>query len=256
MGYNSLSIYNIREHTMIKTITMTAALVFSGTLYAQTETKSSKASKAAQKKIAYGKVLEKKEVMGYDYLRVDQNGTQRWVAIAKAPVKVGDTVGYDTKTVMKNFKSKTLDKVFDEIIFANEVYLPSKEHAPSSMKAMLAEKIEAVETEVDVKDFKEKPFYTVEEVHKYRKLLNGKEVSVKAKVYKVSRQIMKRDWVHLGDGTGSEQKLTDDLVFTAPKADVKAGDEVIAKAKIAVDKDFGYGYFYKVMGEKATFKTQ
>ena len=105
-----------------------------------------------------------------------------------------------------------------------------------------------------MKDFKEKPFYTVEEVHQYRKLLNGKEVSVKAKVYKVSRQIMKRDWVHLGDGTGNERKLTDDLVFTAPKAEVKAGDEVTAKAGITVDKDFGYGYFYKVMGENATFK--
>jgi predicted heme/steroid binding protein len=241
---------------MIRTITITAALVFSGTLYAQTDTKNTTAPKEIQNKIAYGKVLEKQEVLGYDYLRVDQNGTERWVAIAKAPVKVGDTVGYDTKTIMKNFKSKTLGKVFDEIIFANEVYLPTKESVPSSMKAMLADKIEAVETEVDVKDFKEKPFYTVEEVHRYRKLLNGKEISVKAKVYKVSRQIMKRDWVHLGDGTGNEQKLTDDLVFTAPQADVKAGDEVIAKAKIVVDKDFGYGYFYKVMGEKATFKKQ
>jgi predicted heme/steroid binding protein len=205
-------------------------------------------------RICYGKILEKKEVMGYDYLKVDENGTQRWVAIAKAPVNVGDVIGYDTRTVMKNFKSKSLDRVFDEIIFANEIYLPTKATVPSSMKAMLADKIEAVETEVEVKDFEEKPFYTVEEVHKYRKLLHGKEVFVKARVYKVSRQIMKRDWVHLGDGTGSEQKLTDDLVFTASRADVKAGDEVTAKAKIVVDKDFGYGYFYKVMGENAVFK--
>jgi predicted heme/steroid binding protein len=255
MGYNGVNLY-IREHTMIRTITITGVLVFCGTLYAQTDTKSTTAPKEIQNKIAYGKILEKKEVLGYDYLRVDQNGTERWVAIAKAPVKVGDTVGYDTRTIMKNFKSKRLGKVFDEIIFANEVYLPTKESVPSSMKAMLADKIEAVEMEVDVKDFREKPFYTVEEIHRYRKQLNGKTVTVKAKVYKVSHNIMKRDWVHLGDGTGKEQKLTDDIVFTAPKANVKAGEEVIAKAKIIVDKDFGYGYFYKVMGENATFQKQ
>ena len=242
---------------MIRKMILSLVLTGSTLLVASSEKSADPEPKTAKPKseISYGKVLEKKEVMGYDYLKVDQNGTQRWVAIAKAPVNVGDTIGYDTRTIMKNFKSKSLDRVFEEIVFANEVYLPTKTTVPSSMKAALSDKIEAVEEEVvDVSDFKEKPFYTVEEVHKYRKLLNGKIVSVKAKVYKVSKQIMKRDWVHLGDGTGNEQKLTDDLVFTAPNADVKAGDEVVAKATIVVDKDFGYGYFYKVMGEKATFK--
>ncbi len=253
MGYNEEILYGWRLH-MIRKITLTALLWSAGALYTQTIAKEEVSQK--QNKIAYGKILEKKEVMGYDYLKVDQNGTERWVAIAKAPVKVGDTIGYDTKTVMKHFKSKSLGKTFDEIIFANEVYLAQKSPIPTSMKAMLADKINAVEEDTPVTDFKEKPFYTVEEVHRYRKQLNGKEVAVKAKVYKVSRQIMKRDWVHLGDGTGNEQKLTDDLVFTAPHANVKAGDEVVAKAKIVVDKDFGYGYFYKVMGEKATFKEQ
>lgn len=211
---------------------------------------------AVKKGIHYGKVLEKKEVTGYTYLKVDENGTKRWVAIAKAPVSVGDRIGYDTRTVIRHFKSKSLGREFDEVVFANDVYLPAKRQAPSSMKAAIAKDIEAVEETMQTKGFKEKPFYTVEEMHRWRRQLAGKEVQIKAKVYKVSRQIMKRDWVHLGDGTGSEQKLTDDIVFTAKKADVKAGDEVVAKAKIVVDKDFGYGYFYRVMGEDATFKKQ
>jgi len=221
-------------------------LISAVTLYAQPKSQE-------RSQVKYGKILEKKEVMGYDYLKVDENGTQRWVAIAKAPVKVGDTIGYDTRTVMRDFKSKSLGRTFKEVVFANEVYLPKRSSTPSSMKEVLSEKIEAVETEVSEKDFKPKPFYTVEEVHRYRKLLNGKRISVKAKVYKVSRGIMKRDWVHLGDGTGDEKRLTDDLVFTADSANVKAGDEVTAKATIVVDKDFGYGYFYKVMGENAVF---
>ncbi len=236
---------------------LVAVVLFGSTmLFANMQEPPNRAIEKSQTKIFYGKVLEKREAMGYDYLKVDQNGTERWVAIAKAPVKVGDTIGYDTKTVMRDFKSKGLDRVFKEIVFANEVYLPTRSQAPGSMKSMLAEDIASVSEEESVKDFKEKSVYTIEEVHRYRKQLNGKNVTVKAKVYKVSRQIMKRDWVHLGDGTGNEQKLTDDLVFTAEHANVKAGDNVRATAKIIVDKDFGYGYFYRVMGEKATFTVQ
>ena len=238
---------------MIKKITSAIAL---SSMLCMTSGMAKEKQTETKRHISYGRILEKKEVMGYDYLKVDQNGTQRWVAIAKAPVKVGDMVGYDTKTVMKQFKSKSLGKTFDEIVFANEVYIAQKAVTPPSMKAMLSKEIDAVEEEIEAKDFKQKPFYTIEEVHRYRKELNGKTVTVKATVYKVSHQIMKRDWVHLGDGTGNEQKLTDDLVFTAPRTKVKAGDNVVATAKIVVDKDFGYGYFYKVMGEKATFKTK
>lgn len=233
-----------------------AALLGGSLLLAQSTDGAEPVSAKTDMKVVYGKILEKKEVMGYDYLRVDRNGTEQWVAIAKAPVSIGDTIGYDTKTVIKNFKSKGLDRVFKEIVFANEVYLQTKKHVPGSMKEMLEKDIaSAADTEL-VKDFKEKPVYTVEEVHRFRKQLNGKAVTVKAKVYKVSRQIMKRDWVHLGDGTGNEQKLTDDLVFTAEHAAVKEGENVQATAKIVVDKDFGYGYFYRVLGENARFEKQ
>jgi len=241
---------------MIKTIVTVTVLV--GTVLYAGDTTPVKTQHSAVEKthIHYGRILEKKEVMGYDYLYVEENGTKRWIAIAKAPAEVGETIGYDTRTIMKHFKSKSLGRVFDEIVFANDVYLPSTHKAPSSMKAMFAKDIEAVNETMQTKDFKEKPFYTVEEVHRYRRQLAGREVRIKAKVYKVSRQIMKRDWVHLEDGTGDEKKRTDDIVFTTPGANVKAGDSVTAKAKIVVDKDFGYGYFYPVMGEKATFKKQ
>jgi predicted heme/steroid binding protein len=217
--------------------------------------------------ISYGKVLEITPVMGYKYLKVDENGTQRWVAIASAPVKVGDTIGYDKRTVMKDFKSKALGKTFKEIIFANDVYLPQKATAPGSLKSMLGldkkdphaglgikQAPQADEEEKPAKPFVQKSQYTVEEVHMWRKSLSGKRVKVKGKIYKVSRNIMKRDWIHLGDGTGNEKKLTDDLVFTAVKAPVKAGDEVIATGKVTVDKDFGYGYFYRVIMEDASFE--
>lgn len=207
--------------------------------------------------ISKGKVLEVIDVMGYNYLKVDENQTIRWVAIAKAPVKIGDTVGYDTKTVMKDFKSKQLDRVFDEIIFANEVYLTQKGQTFGTLKSGLAQTVDKQQEPTvssEVKPFVKKEFYTVEEVHIYRKELNGQTIKVKGKVYKVSRNIMKRDWVHLGDGTGDEQELTDDFVVTAEQSGLKAGQDVVVTTTVVIDKDFGYGYFYPVLGENSSFE--
>lgn len=202
-----------------------------------------------------GRVLEILDTMGYNYLKVDENQTIRWVAIAKAPVKVGDIVGYDTKTIMQKYKSKTLNREFDEIIFANEVYLPQHSKGFSSLRSSLEDIAKKHETIKPMNnDFEQKEFYTVEEVHKFRKELNGKKIKVKAKVYKVAYDIMKLDWVHLGDGTGDEKLLTDDLVVTTPQSNLKAGQEVTATTTVVIDKDFGYGYFYQVIGEKSTFK--
>jgi len=199
--------------------------------------------------ISFGKILQVEKVKGYTYLKVDENGIQKWVTIANLPVKKGDIIGYDNRLVMKNFKSKALGKTFDEIIFATKVYLEQKVPQVTNAKAVVAvpPKKEIVE-KAPIKNF-----YTVEEIHRYRKSLAGKIVAIKAKVTKVSHQIMKRDWIHLRDGSGNEKLQTDDLVFTAKKTDVKVGEHVTAKARIVVDKDFGSGYFYPVLGEEAEF---
>lgn len=221
-------------------------------------------------KIYYGKILEIKPAMGYKYLRIDENGTQLWVAIANAPVEIGDNIGYDKKTMMQNFQSKTLNQKFKEIFFASDVYLPKKVQKPQSMKAMLglngAKKdphagmgkgmTPVEESETEAKPFVKKDAYTVEEIHMWRKELKDQVISIKGSIFKVSRNIMKLDWVHLGDGTGNEKKLTDDLVFTAASTTLKQGDNVIAKGKVIVDKDFGYGYFYKVIIQDASFEVQ
>ena len=218
-------------------------------------------------KIFYGKILEIKSAMGYKYLNIDENGTKLWIAIANAPVAVGEKIGYDKRTVMKDFKSKSLDQEFKEIYFAPDVYLAQKAKESKSMKEMLGlgvkkdphagmgmGKSPKPEDEKPALPFVKKDTYTIEVVHMWRKNLDKQNITLKGRVFKVSKGIMKRDWVHLGDGTGNEKKLTDDLVFTAPHTTVKAGDTVLATGKVAVDKDFGYGYFYPVIIETSTFE--
>ena len=219
--------------------------------------------------IHYGTILEIKPAMGYKYLKIDEEGKELWVAIANAPVTIGDRIGYDKNTMMQNFKSKSLDQTFKEIFFASDVYLPQKVQKPKSMKEMLGLSPEKQdphagmgrgmtpeEEEKPATPFVKKDTYTIEEIHMWRKSLEGQTISIEGSVYKVSRQIMKLDWVHLGDGTGNEKKLTDDLVFTAASASIKAGDKVIANGKVVVNKDFGFGYFYKVIIQDATFQVK
>jgi len=254
----------------MKLINLTLALLISSSLYGESnttssDTKVSKSTKATTPKgIFYGKILEIKDAMGYKYLKVDENGKTLWVAIANAPVKIGEKIGYDKKTVMKNFKSKTLKREFKEVIFASEVYLASKPKPIKTMKDMLGLSKKdphkgmgigksPKKDEKPAKPFVKKDTYTISEIHMWRKSLAGQTLNIEGKVFKVSRGIMKLDWVHLGDGTGNEKKLTDDLVFTASKTDVKAGDMVKGRGKVVVDKDFGYGYFYRVIIQDASF---
>jgi len=206
--------------------------------------------------IFYGKVLEIKDAMGYKYLKVNEDGKELWVAIANAPVAVGDKIGYDKNAIMHDFESKTLNQKFKEIIFASDVYLPQKVQKPQSMKEMLGLSTTAPKEEKPAKPFVKKETYTIEEVHMWRKSLEGQTITLDATVYKVSHQIMKLDWTHLGDGTGDEKKLTDDLIFTSASTTIKSGDKVTATGKVIVNKDFGFGYFYKVLIQDATFKVK
>jgi len=219
----------------------------------------------APKGIYYGEILSINNAMGYKYLKVKEEDKELWVAIANAPVKVGDKIGYDKKTIMKNFKSKSLGREFKEIIFASDVYLPEKSAAPvKDLKDMLglatpeAKTVDAPKKEAEkpAKPFEKKEFYTVEEIFMWKEALKDQTVSVKGEVLKVSKQIMKLDWVHINDGTGDESKRTDDLVFTVKNMSFKAGDKVVATGKLIRDKDFGYGYFYNVIIQESTFTAQ
>ena len=225
----------------------------------QTETKTPKG-------IHYGKILSIQNAMGYKYLKVDEDGKELWVAIANAPVKVGEKIGYDKNTIMKNFKSKSLGKEFKEIIFASDVYLPEKSaSAPikdlQDMLGLSAPKPTTVHKADDADEkpaklFEQKEFYTVKEVYMWKKSLEGKTIKVKGHVQKVAKGIMKLDWVHIEDGTGEDKKRNDDLVFTTKVAKLKADDKVVATGKVVVDKDFGYGYFYKVIIQESSFTPQ
>ena len=66
-----------------------------------------------------GKVLEVKDAGGYTYMQVEEKGQKLWVAALKMKVKKGDVVEFPDSKPMENFHSKTLNKTFEKIIFAD-----------------------------------------------------------------------------------------------------------------------------------------
>ena len=94
---------------------------------------------------------------------------------------------------------------------------------------------------------------TVEAVHLEKTQLKGKQVSVKGKVTKVNNGIMKRNFLHVQDGSG--EKDTNDLIVTSSET-ASVGDQVIVTGTVVLDTDFGFGYKYPLLVEKSSIKVQ
>lgn len=76
---------------------------------------------------------------------------------------------------------------------------------------------------------------------------NGETIRVKGKVTKVNTAIMNKNWIHLQDGTEHNGQF--DLTVTTDQ-EFQVGSVVTIEGRIALDKDFGYGYSYKVLLEE------
>ena len=94
---------------------------------------------------------------------------------------------------------------------------------------------------------------TVEAVHVEMKQLKGKQVEVSGKVVKVNNGIMKRNFLHIQDGTGKQG--TNDLIITS-KQTAKVNDQVTIIGTVTLDTDFGFGYKYPLLVEKSEIKIQ
>jgi hypothetical protein len=80
-----------------------------------------------------------------------------------------------------------------------------------------------------------------------KKSFSGKTIRVKGQVTKINEQIMGKNWIHIQDGTDSEGVF--DLTVTTNQT-ASVGQTMTFEGKIALDKDFGYGYFYSVLMEE------
>ncbi|MBI3480809.1 MAG: hypothetical protein HY016_10715 [Nitrosomonadales bacterium] len=92
---------------------------------------------------------------------------------------------------------------------------------------------------------------TVAAINENGAALAGQTVRAQGKVVKVVNGIMKRNFIHVQDGTGDAQKETDDLVVTS-KQTAHVGEQVTISGVVAANRDFGSGYLFPVLVEDAS----
>lgn len=194
-----------------------------------------------------GKVVETMDSGGYTYVNLQKNGKSTWVAVPQMKVTVGQDMSFEPGMVMTDFKSKSLNRTFDSIVFSTG---PAGKESKAPVQKPSAEK--KTETKkIKVGKASGPNAYTVADLHEKSASLDKKNIAVKGQVVKVSQGIMGKNWVHIQDGSGDESKGSHNIVVTTQDLP-SVGDTVTAKGTLYKDKDFGSGYKYAVIVEEAS----
>ena len=208
-----------------------------------------------------GKVVETMNAGGYTYVSLEKNGKKTWAAVPQMQVTVGQEISLQPGQEMRNFTSKSLNKTFESIIFSGgpaaaqgSQAMPAGHGVPKDTTTV--SKVTATaDKNVKVEKATGADAYTVGEIFSKRTSLDKKTAVVRGKVVKVSAGIMGKNWIHVQDGTGDASEGTNKLVVTSD--DMPAvGDVVTVKGTVSKDKDFGAGYKYNVIMEKASISKQ
>ena len=209
----------------------------------------------------FGKVKETMNSGGYTYILLQENsGDETWVAIPETPIEAGTEVMVKPGVPMNKFHSKTLNRTFDMIIFSSGIVGDSHGKKSTSMSMSGSshaslDKHKGRRMVPMVKDIViENPpegAVTIASLYEDLDSVSGKAVTIKGKVVKVSPRIMGKNWIHLQDGSGSEEKLDYDItVTTMDLPDV--GAVVVVKGTANTNRDFGAGYKYDIIIENAS----
>jgi len=211
------------------------------------------------------KVLETMNGGGYTYAKVDEKGNIYWIAGPQSNITVGTSISFIEQMVMTEFTSKALNKTFDQLVFVSAIVgsdksgaaMPNKDDAHKNCNHDKELKLEPANTATTataptpIKIAKNANGYSVEELYAKKDSLNGKSIKIDAKVVKISRNIMGKDWIHLQDGSGSAG--TNDIIATSKNSTINVGDSVTTDGVIKTNIDLGYGYKFPVIIEEAKF---
>jgi hypothetical protein len=200
-----------------------------------------------------GKVVETMNSGGYTYVCLENKGKKTWVAVPEMKVSIGQKIALQPGAEMTNFQSKTLNRTFDRIIFSGGPASPQSASGASMAGHGSMGSSAPAGKNIKVEKAAGADAYTVGEIFAKRKALHQKAVAVRGKVVKVSAGIMGANWIHVQDGTGDAEKSTHDLVVTSQELP-SVGDVVTLKGTVSIDKDFGAGYRYAVIVEKASIQ--
>lgn len=234
------------------------SLLFIGCNNGEKEKDSNEGNEAGIQK---GVVQEVMHVREYTYLRMLENGQEKWIAAPITAAETGKTYYYGKTMEMKNFESKDLNRTFPTIYFVEKISeteadaklpvtreVPATDPHAANPQAVSPDATKPVIEKKSVTIEKEGDGITLAELFKNKESYQNKMVTVKGEVTKFNPAIMKTNWIHLQDGTDFNGEF--DLTATT-SAELKVGEVVTLKGKVTLNKDFGAGYFYAIILEDA-----
>jgi len=220
-----------------------------------TSAQSGEATRSADPQKGFsGSVIETMNSGGYTYLHLKNGGDDVWAAAPEFDAKTGETISVSLDMPMQNFQSRTLNRTFPLLYFVQEVGRDGQRVAGASRPAApaLMPGHGAPASAPAVQRIEPPSGGTsIAEVFAKKGTLAGKAVTVRGTVVKFNGGILDRNWLHLQDGSGSADAHDNDLTITTD-ASVKVGDVVTMTGVVGINKDFGAGYSYDVIVEKAT----
>lgn len=225
------------RNTYTLAITLTI-FIFSACSKEEQKTQNTAVEQTAAHTVTVQEVIQ---VTSYSYLKVKEDDKEYWMAFAKGNFDVGQVLTYDRAMEMKNFSSSELDKTFETIYFVDNL------EQKLGVGTMTQPQRPVIEKE-NISIQSVKGGVTIAQLFSNMNSYNGKTVKVRGKVVKINTGIMDKNWIHIQDGTSSGENF--DLTITTNDL-ANIGDVVTFEGKIATNKDFGYGYEYKLIMENA-----
>ncbi|MGB5848298.1 MAG: hypothetical protein WBH40_07420 [Ignavibacteriaceae bacterium] len=190
-----------------------------------------------------GEVIDKIDAGSYSYLQLRENDQVYWAAVPTMKIENGEQIFFSEYMEMKNFKSETLDRTFESVLFVNDA---NKVADKKTLQMAHSNLKPGNETEISVEPLDDGT--TISQIFSEKESLKNKTVKVRGKVVKFNGGIMNRNWIHIQDGT--DYKGDYDLLITSNET-AKVGDVIMAEGQLSTDKDFGAGYFYPVVLENS-----
>lgn len=229
---------------------------------------------AASKEILTGTVIFTETAGNYTFIELKQEEKKLWLASAPFEVAVGDQIEYAGGVPMSDFHAKALDRTFEEILFltnirkvvdepeegAGAAVMPDDDlhrnldpQAPAGMPAddlhrNLAPQAADTALPTAGEVTRAAGDLSIAELYEKRADLNGKTVSLRAKVIKVSNNIKGKTWLTLADGTGA---APDNVLRVVTGGNAQIGQVLTVRGIVRVDVDLGAGYKYKLLIDEA-----
>ena len=197
----------------------------------------------AEQKILSGEITDIVNVPSYTYAEVNLGKKKVWVAGPVTGLKVGEKISFSAGMPMENFHSKSMKRDFSVVYFVSR-FITANGATAGKSKNLLSPHAQIKKKKVTkpIKGInKVEEGFSISEIHKDKHKLKGKILRVRGKVTKFTAEVMGKNWLHIRDSS-----TLDDLTVTT-KDTVARDDIVVIEGKLALDKDFSYGYIYPVI---------